>query len=106
MGDRGGTATRVQRIDEVLEVYPMGDRGGTATIAVSRSMLPKFIRWEIGEEPQQAHARQPVLVQFIRWEIGEEPQLENPLPPPPLRVYPMGDRGGTATTPPSVLTAC
>ena len=79
----------------------------------------KFIRWEIGEEPQLRMAVLHRALEFIRWEIGEEPQLEvipneqmdslsdgrsgrNRNSPQrcccPFRVYPMGDRGGTATS--------
>ena len=104
-------------------VYPMGDRGQTATQPPALRFRAEFIRWEIGGKPQHVSGRASprhgvslsdgrsganrnrgrvctaaTVIKFIRWEIGGKPQrhrchrrARRP------RVYPMGDRGQTAT---------
>ena len=122
MGDRGQTATGWHGASAGYRgVYPMGDRGQTATTSCSWSTSAEFIRWEIGGKPQPNRQRyafvlslsdgrsganrnrsrracHPPSPEFIRWEIGGKPQLGRDTA---LRrgdqVYPMGDRGQTAT---------
>ena len=119
MGDRGGTATQTCETLYNLELYPMGDRGGTATPVVGARASFYYTRWEIGGEPQRDDDDGGGGVHYTRWEIGGEPQPSPSRtasrsyytrweiggePQHPLYLYrwlavlyPMGDRGGTAT---------
>ena len=100
-------------------LYPMGDRGGTATDRLTtltsahytrweiggepqqRIELTTFdhhyTRWEIGGEPQQKTSLTRMIYDYTRWEIGGEPQRHRRPQAGPDELYPMGDRGGTAT---------
>ena len=118
MGDRGGTATRLSTCRFDSRLYPMGDRGGTATCASDATAPLYYTRWEIGGEPQHAGLDRLETRDYTRWEIGGEPQHQATTAPrsqiiPDGRsggnrnfhiqrldgqaLYPMGDRGGTAT---------
>ena len=57
----------------------MGDRGGTATMKAGCHLNRYYTRWEIGGEPQHM------------LDVSDED----------IELYPMGDRGGTATLMPS-----
>ena len=96
----------------------MGDRGGTATSRDSSAAVNYYTRWEIGGEPQQLANNHANRADYTRWEIGGEPQRKaecnggSPIIPDGrsggnrnqhddhhhyVALYPMGDRGGTAT---------
>ena len=124
MGDRGGTATvgRVQSqtrnyirweiggepqlvgtMGRGRVLYPMGDRGGTATYRGRGDVSAYYTRWEIGGEPQLRQSTRWSTVYYTRWEIGGEPQPALNVGPQISALYPMGDRGGTATTSPTII---
>ena len=96
MGDRGGTATRDAHAYADSQLYPMGDRGGTATGVVSFTKSTNCIRWEIGEEPQHPCGRDALshIVSDGRSGRNRNIHVGGTL----FHIlYPMGDRGGTAT---------
>ena len=99
MGDRGGTATERPRSRGAVGLYPMGDRGGTATDRTLGPFGINYTRWEIGGEPQLFRLRVSNGDDYTRWEIGGEPQLILLPLRATAQLYPMGDRGGTATVP-------
>ena len=56
-----------------------------------------YTRWEIGGEPQPSVGSLSENRYYTRWEIGGEPQLDDAIYTAVEQLYPMGDRGGTAT---------
>ena len=99
MGDRGGTATLVLPDINPALLYPMGDRGGTATYSNGDPSAAYYTRWEIGGEPQHVVDHRPVMPIIPDGRSGGEPQRMGTAPTRGGELYPMGDRGGTATTP-------
>ena len=97
MGDRGGTATGTVDGSEI-EHYTRWEIGGEPQPG-ERSIGhgQDYTRWEIGGEPQQSAQSYWETLDYTRWEIGGEPQLPN-IEDKWSRLYPMGDRGGTATS--------
>ena len=114
----GGNRNSRSDSDVQQQLYPMGDRGGTATGRHRARCNTYYTRWEIGGEPQLLTAHPFVDGDYTRWEIGGEPQRDlnrqawAPIIPDGRsggnrntslnysvvrRLYPMGDRGGTAT---------
>ena len=96
MGDRGGTATHCKMHVLLLRLYPMGDRGGTATRHPVVDHPANYTRWEIGGEPQ--HNIININFSFIipDGRSGGN-RNEQRLQELERELYPMGDRGGTAT---------
>ena len=74
----------------------MGDRGGTATQKLPRFNFSDYTRWEIGGEPQQKVREVPLLVIIPDGRSGGNRNVELGIGMG-LGLYPMGDRGGTAT---------
>ena len=92
----GGTATVARCVPVFSKLYPMGDRGGTATPSVHAGRNRYYTRWEIGGEPQPigVDSRYPFIIPDGR-SGGNRNSYANVQGS--LGLYPMGDRGGTAT---------
>ena len=74
----------------------MGDRGGTATDNCTSSFITNYTRWEIGGEPQRYPSVRVPSVIIPDGRSGGNRNAKGTL----LHLnslYPMGDRGGTAT---------
>ena len=81
---------------QASELYPMGDRGGTATISLSISSIINYTRWEIGGEPQQETGVIPGIEIIPDGRSGGN-RNDGDTDFDGDTLYPMGDRGGTAT---------
>ena len=118
MGDRGGTATGgwlqsarfhytrweiggepQHSLSDTPGMYiiPDGRSGGNRNSCDRLHRLREYYtRWEIGGEPQHYADDGQIRADYTRWEIGGEPQHVD-LYTITGGLYPMGDRGGTAT---------
>ena len=79
----------------------MGDRGGTATQDVPGKARANYTRWEIGGEPQLGYVGKgdnPIIIPDGRSGGNRNTRLCTGGSKP---LYPMGDRGGTATALPT-----
>ena len=82
----------------------MGDRGGTATSVLVVEIEHNYTRWEIGGEPQLIPQEDLPHEIIPDGRSGGNRNIRLRVPHL-LALYPMGDRGGTATTPTSAMNA-